>query len=89
MFQGRVGRDYWQSARQARLSTSASPRERRFHEVLDEEYQQAQPPETVGSPVQMPATERTRTAKERLLWAPIGAAAALLYRTLRSRSRLP
>src|SRR2546430_1625022 len=41
MFQGQVGRQYWEAAREVRLSTSANRAERRFHHVLDEEYQRA------------------------------------------------
>jgi hypothetical protein len=44
MFQGQVGRDYWRSAREARLATSDGRIKRRFHEILDEEYQRAVPP---------------------------------------------
>jgi hypothetical protein len=41
MFQGEPGRSYWRGARENRLSTSGSGAERRFHEILDEEYRHA------------------------------------------------
>jgi uncharacterized membrane protein len=86
MFQGQVGRDYWESARETRLSTSAGHRERRFHEILDEEYERAQPPAIARPPVQTSTTAQALTRKERLLWVGAGAAAAMLYRSLRGRS---
>lgn len=76
MFQGRIGRTYWQSARKARLSTSASRREERFHRILDEEYQRANPPTD---------TARVQATKRRILWIAIGAA-IIVYRVLRSIS---
>jgi len=39
MFRGRVGREYWRNAGEGRTSTSANRYERRFHQILDEEYQ--------------------------------------------------
>src|SRR5205807_2191579 len=86
MFQGQVGRDYWGSAREARLSTSAGRRERRFHGILDEEYERAKPTAIVA---RGPAhnVERRYTVRERLLWASIaGAAMTLLYRRLHRSS---
>lgn len=44
MFEGRVGREFWVSAREIRLSTSETRRARRFHQILDEEYQRAPEP---------------------------------------------
>lgn len=57
MFQGQVGRKYWQSARELRLSTSAGRAEQRFHEILDEEYERARP-----LPGQRPSGGRTSGA---------------------------
>ncbi|MEV0402991.1 DUF6082 family protein [Actinoallomurus sp. NPDC050550] len=85
MFQGRVGRHYWKSAREARLSTSANSRERRFHEILDEEYQRARLLATPSPPVRT-TVKHPLGKKARLLWAGLGVASALLYRSLRSRS---
>ncbi|GAA0322313.1 DUF6082 family protein [Actinoallomurus spadix] len=80
MFQGQVGRNYWKGAREARLSTSANRRERRFHEILDEEYERVQPPLLTrqvrpASPITVVAT-----AKERLSWMALGVGATVLYR---------
>ena len=41
MFQGEVGRTFWAEAREIRLATSENSKARRFHEILDEEYQRA------------------------------------------------
>lgn len=85
MFQGRVGREYWRNVRETRLSTSAGRRERRFHEILDEEYRNARPStaaglsgETVDAPIGF-------TKNERLLWAGVGAAATLLCQVICGR----
>lgn len=83
MFQGRVGCEYWQNARQARLSTSASRRERRFHEILDEEYRRTQPQARISTPTL--DAGHTLFTKERLFWAGVGAIAMMLYRMLSRR----
>src|SRR5690606_25230931 len=44
MFSAHPGRAYWREARQARLSTSETRRARRFHRILDEEYNRAPAP---------------------------------------------
>ncbi|OLT25943.1 hypothetical protein BJF79_12520 [Actinomadura sp. CNU-125] len=51
MFSGRPGRTYWQDARQVRIDTSETKQARRFHQILDEEYNQttAPPPDNPGS----------------------------------------
>jgi hypothetical protein len=36
---GTIGREFWVIARQARLDTSESKLNQRFHEIVDEEYQ--------------------------------------------------
>ncbi|GAA4619460.1 hypothetical protein GCM10023195_87990 [Actinoallomurus liliacearum] len=87
MFQGSVGRDYWRSAREVRLSTSASRREQRFHQILDEEYQRARPLARENPPAQAPAAESTTTAKERMVWAGIGASVVVLCRSIRNFAR--
>lgn len=83
MFQGQVGRNYWQTARTARLSTPASKRERRFHKILDQEYERAQPLNVESLRTETPNKDRMSAMKERLLWAGIGAAAAMLYHAIR------
>jgi uncharacterized membrane protein len=87
MFQGQVGRGYWESARATRLSTSAGRRERRFHKILDDEYERARPSAIVKSEAHAEGAEHTPTLNERLLWISVGAATALLYRALRDRAK--
>lgn len=41
MFDGPIGRKFWRTARDVRISTSETKAARRFHEILDEEYQRA------------------------------------------------
>ncbi|MCO5997768.1 DUF6082 family protein [Actinoallomurus rhizosphaericola] len=86
MFQGHVGREYWSNARETRLSTSASRRERRFHEILDEEYQRAQPPVSTGRIAASPIVEPKVPVKERLFWMSTGAATVALLRMIRRGS---
>ncbi|MCO5971752.1 DUF6082 family protein [Actinoallomurus soli] len=83
MFQGHVGRVYWSNARETRLSTSASRRERRFHEILDEEYQGTQPPMTTGRTTATPIVEPAVSVRERLFWMSAGAATVALLRMIR------
>ncbi|GAA0212465.1 hypothetical protein GCM10009527_005560 [Actinomadura nitritigenes] len=64
MFSGRPGRAYWEEARRVRLNTSADKRARRFHEILDEEYDRA--------PVPPPEPRPSR----RRPWALLAATAA-------------
>ncbi|GAA4624554.1 hypothetical protein GCM10023196_025160 [Actinoallomurus vinaceus] len=50
---GTIGRDFWTLARRARLDTSESKLNRRFHEIIDEEYRRllntpAMPPPEPG-----------------------------------------
>jgi uncharacterized membrane protein len=89
MFQGRVGRDYWESAREVRLSTSAGRRERRFHGILDEEYERAQPAAIVESRAHAHDAGHTTSLKERLLWMGAGAAMALFCLAFRRRPEPP
>ena len=49
MFSGEVGRTFWRNSRESRLSTSANRRERRFHQILDEEYQRILAAQQAGS----------------------------------------
>ncbi|WP_246249457.1 DUF6082 family protein [Actinomadura litoris] len=44
MFTGRPGRAFWREAREVRANTSENKRARRFHQILDEEFQQAPVP---------------------------------------------
>ena len=64
MFSGRPGRTYWQDARQVRMSTSETKQARRFHQILDEEYNQA------------PAPPPENPSHSRGIWVLIAGAAA-------------
>ncbi|WP_433472784.1 DUF6082 family protein [Spirillospora sp. CA-142024] len=81
MFSAHPGRSYWREAREVRMSTSETIRARRFHQILDEEYNRA--------PV--PPSERPRSRRARIL--QVGAAAgavalaSVLGRVLTRRTR--
>jgi hypothetical protein len=86
MFHGRVGRQYWEGARDLRLSTSANRMERRFHEILEEEYQRAQPIQS--EPHWSVATHKqdVTQADKRAMFLIIGAVAAIAgYRAFLAR----
>ncbi|TDC82578.1 hypothetical protein E1285_30485 [Actinomadura sp. 7K507] len=85
MFSAHPGRAYWREARQVRTSTSETKRARRFHQILDDEYNRA--------PAPPPVRPRSRRP-----WAFIGGTAtglavvsllarALGHRTARTRRR--
>ncbi|WP_345555547.1 DUF6082 family protein [Streptomonospora halophila] len=94
MFRGPVGRAYWAAARESRLRTTGRRLDRRFNEILDEEYQKAGPAEPAqlgddregGVPPE--GAERTRSGAGRLLLAfasgaAVAGAAAGIVRHLR------
>ncbi|HUY48838.1 MAG TPA: DUF6082 family protein [Streptosporangiaceae bacterium] len=86
MFRGQAGQDFWRSARENRLTTSANRRERRFHEILDEEYQRILAAGHRAEPEPGEHPPEHETARRRLLWMFIGAGlVTLLYRMLRGR----
>lgn len=87
MLRGQVGRDYWRDSREARLSTSANRRERRFHQIIDDEYQKVirshrdvvpPGPRSVRCPT---ATANSPTLRS-LLLVGIGAVGAILGRRI-------
>jgi uncharacterized membrane protein len=88
MFSGEVGRTFWRNSRENRLSTSANRRERRFHQILDEEYQRA----IVGQSGSHPETHGQRRSRQRLhavvrrlaLLVTGAALSAIICRILRS-----
>lgn len=78
LFQGEGGRRFWNKAREARITTSTTRRERRFHRIVDEMYQAAEaqgPPLPDGAHHREPVIRRYR---EILLGATLGALVALL-----------
>ncbi|QFG20796.1 DUF6082 family protein [Actinomadura sp. WMMB 499] len=84
MFSGRPGRAYWQDARQVRMSTSETRQARRFHQILDEEYDRAPVPQPESRP-------RVLRPWARIAGAATGAAALvpLLRALIRRTSRTP
>jgi len=92
MFRGQIGRDFWRNAGARRLAGSANRRERRFHEILDEEYRRAladHPHSELRPDPRTPQREPGRMwsgVRKRLVWAGIGAGVvAAFYRVLRRR----
>lgn len=41
LFTGSIGRDFWLNSRQIRILSSTTPRAKRFHRIIDEEYRKA------------------------------------------------
>lgn len=63
LFKGAPGRRFWAGARETRIATSATRRERRFHRIVDEMYQAAEaqgPPLPDERPHREPAIRRHR-----------------------------
>jgi hypothetical protein len=80
MFSGDPGRRFWAEGRELRMRAAGSRRERRFLEILDEEYRHA-----LASPAEPPAPappahgfepERSVQRRRRVWWAFAGAVAA-------------
>jgi hypothetical protein len=66
MFSGAPGRRFWEGAREARASVADTRRLRRFHEILDEEYQKAElqePPARLSAAPDGPVGLRGRLAE--------------------------
>ena len=61
LFKGAPGRRFWAGARETRIATSVTRRERRFHRIVDEMYQAAEaegPPLPSEEPPDEPAIRR-------------------------------
>ncbi|WP_344938996.1 DUF6082 family protein [Sphaerisporangium flaviroseum] len=87
LLSGPAGRRYWANVRDLRINSTSTRRERRFHEILDEEYHRAGP----SPPLPPRPKPETRTAHE-TRWGLVvvallaGAASAeILHRRLSSR----
>jgi hypothetical protein len=87
LFRGEVGRRFWRNARETRIATSSTRRERRFHQILDEEYRIA---EAQGPPIphreDRPSAGRSSSRyRLPLLGAVLGAGAVVAVQSLRKR----
>nr|WP_275548865.1 DUF6082 family protein [Streptomonospora sp. PA3] len=68
LFAGRVGWEFWGRVRAVRLRTADTRRARRFHRILDEEFQRAaEPPPEDG------AGAGTGGGGRRVMWVALGA----------------
>jgi uncharacterized membrane protein len=80
MFRGQVGREFWRNARESRMSTSASRRERRFHEILDEEYQKIVNSSEADADAHREHRHRgPQNPVRHLLWAAVGAGLTVIF----------
>lgn len=91
MMSGMPGRRYWEAVREVRMSTSQGKAQRRFHQILQEEYERPRVPP--AAEVTASGDEPTGRARDvpawtsRLLWAGAAAGAtAAVYEWLRRRS---
>ena len=78
LFEGEPARRFWVGARETRIATSATRRERRFHQIVDEMYQAAEaqgPPPSDGENRDESPIRRHRGI---LLGTALGAGFALL-----------
>jgi hypothetical protein len=84
MFSAAPGRRFWTATRRVRQQVAQTRRARRFHEILDEEYENAI---AAGLPENhLPAPRRRARRMPRLIiGAGVIAAARLLYRALNRR----
>lgn len=89
MFQAEPGRGYWRAARENRLSTSGSSAERRFHEILDEEYRHALPaPAVVASAGDDASRRGSSNGRRRIVtWLTASAVAIITLGLARRWSR--
>lgn len=91
MFSGEVGRTFWQNSRESRLSTSANRRERRFHQILDEEYQRIVGAQRAGGSGTAPLTTskpQARVNAQHVAWFAAGGIVTGIACWLRHRTRL-
>lgn len=71
---GTIGREFWRIARQARLDTSEGKLNRRFHEIIDEEYQRL-----LTVPAIPPSEPRTPSrGGDHRQWGPLAIGAAIV-----------
>jgi MYXO-CTERM domain-containing protein len=90
LFSGEVGQRFWVEVRDLRVNTASTRRERRFHEILEEEYQHALTSPAVAPTPRNPSTQSQPGRSSRRTWqAAFGLAAAGLgaFAALRRRRR--
>lgn len=91
LFRGRIGRKFWEDAREVRPATTENRKARRFHEVLDEVYHDLKdtpvPSVTRAEPEQPSRDQSSPPWRSAVLGAVAGAAAATLLRWLFDRRR--
>ncbi|MEV6983207.1 DUF6082 family protein [Sphaerisporangium sp. NPDC051017] len=89
LFSGPAGRRYWNNVRDLRITSTSTRRERRFHEILDEEYHRADPPPVLPS---APGPDFPRASVKRwgrfVVAMLVGAASVeILHRRVSARRR--
>jgi hypothetical protein len=89
MFEGAAGRRFWSAARDVRIATSETKTARRFHEILDEEYQRAlaAPAEEPSSGDKAPQGGQRRGVGRTAAWTAAGGVGAIVTLGLLSRRR--
>ncbi|MFI0483108.1 DUF6082 family protein [Actinomadura sp. 9N215] len=90
LFQGEGGRRFWIVAREHRISTSATRRERRFHQIVDDEYRAAEeqgPPRPDPEPHRDPAIVRHRELLAGIILGGIGVVIVGRLRRIAPRTR--
>jgi hypothetical protein len=75
-FAGTIGREFWRVAREDRLSTSENRRIRRFHLILDEEYQASLATPAIPPPEPAPVASAHTGARHRISRVLLAGAAA-------------
>jgi uncharacterized membrane protein len=85
VFSGEIGQRFWSEARDLRLRTASTRRDRRFHEILDEEYQRALASPAVASSSDDDAEESSQAtgARRAMGWIAAGAGTIVTLGILR------
>jgi hypothetical protein len=95
VFSGLAGQRFWRNVRDLRMASSSNRRERRFHEILDEEYQLATrssaiAPQARTADRSLDSRRERRGRIRRLLpFLVLGAGIAAMLRAVRRARRQP
>ncbi|MDA0565539.1 DUF6082 family protein [Streptomonospora sp. S1-112] len=76
LFAGRIGWEFWGRVREVRLRTAETRRSRRFHRMLDEEFQRSPEPPLESDTHVAPSRRPTRAALAAAAAFVVGAASA-------------